>query len=163
LKVKDQTVTLGKLTFLPIDILDTAGQEEFQSLRDQVRNFLKVKYIRQGEGYIIVYSIINKASFDEVKVFIDQILTAKEIDDEDKKKAQELIPLVVVGNKCDLEDSRQVSFENLKQLSETYGGIKFYEASAKSRKNVDESFIDCAQQVFEKIKSKKGKQNCLIQ
>jgi GTPase SAR1 family protein len=62
-----------------------------------------------------------------------------------------------------LTDSRQVSLDSLKNLCETYGGIKYFEASAKSRINVDECFIDCATQVFEKIKSKGKDKKCLIQ
>merc|ERR1712072_954693 len=55
-----------------LDILDTAGLEEYSAMRDQ--------YMRTGQGFLIVYSIIARASFDEVASFRDQILRVKDAD-----------------------------------------------------------------------------------
>ncbi len=131
-----------------LDILDTAGQEEFHSLRDQ--------YIRQGDGYIIVYSVTNRQTFDEVVQFLEQIVESKELEDTTPEHLAAEIPIVLVGNKCDLEKERQITFEEGQQLADKYGKIQFYEASAKTRKNVHEIFLDCAVQVFEKVKKKKS-------
>jgi len=140
---------------LVLDILDTAGQEEFHTLRDQ--------YIRQGEGYIIVYSITNRPSFDEVEQFLDQIIQSTVDAEEVSPTLASQIPIVVVGNKCDLEDLRKISKEDLAALSEKYGKISTYETSAKTRKNVEECFIDCAKQVIVKVKSnKKKKKDCIM-
>ncbi|KAL9644656.1 hypothetical protein ABK040_015395 [Willaertia magna] len=136
-----------------MDILDTAGQEEFVTLRDQ--------YIRQGEGFVIVYSITNRNSFEEIESFIEHILHTKGIDEENYSNANKEVAIVIVANKCDLENDRVVSKEEGKDLCAKYGGISFYEASAKSRLFVDEIFMDCAQQVFLKLKKEKdGK--CLV-
>ena len=73
-----------------LDILDTAGQEEYSAMRDQ--------YMRTGQGFLIVYSIIARASFDEVSSFREQILRVKDADK---------VPMVICGNKVDLEADRQ--------------------------------------------------------
>ena len=76
-----------------MDILDTAGQEEFSSMQDE--------FFRQGKGFLLIYSIISKDSFEHAKTLRDKIKRAR--DDPDKKLA-----LVLCGNKCDLEIQRQV-------------------------------------------------------
>ena len=76
-----------------MDILDTAGQEEFSSMQDE--------FFRQGKGFLMVYSIISRESFEHTKVLRDKIKRAR--DDPDKPLA-----LVLVGNKCDLDIQRQV-------------------------------------------------------
>lgn len=109
-KIQDKGVVL--------DILDTAGQEEFHSLRDQ--------YIRRGEGFIIVYSVTSKSSFEEVTTLINQILSAKEVENYDKEPTlANYLPIVVVGNKCDLVKDRKVSTEEGQQLCNKFGGLKF--------------------------------------
>jgi small GTP-binding protein len=75
-----------------LDVLDTAGQEEYSAMREQ--------YMRTGEGFLLVYSITSKQSFDEITTFQQQILRVKDKD---------YFPMVVVGNKCDLEGEREVS------------------------------------------------------
>jgi small GTP-binding protein len=135
-----------------LDILDTAGQEEFHSLRDN--------YVRQGEGFVIVYSVDNKNSFDEVNKFIAQILSAKELDENDLEMAVQL-PIIIVGNKCDLVKERRISTQEGQELAKKYGGVKFIEASAKTKDNVEETFMDAARQVDEKVKSRK-KKDCLV-
>merc|ERR1712188_139359 len=74
-------VTIDDETCL-LDILDTAGQEEYSAMRDQ--------YMRTGQGFLIVYSITSRSSFDEVAQFRDQILRVKDADK---------VPIVIVGNK----------------------------------------------------------------
>lgn len=75
-----------------LDVLDTAGQEEYSAMREQ--------YMRTGEGFLLVYSINSRQSFDEISLFQQQILRVKDKD---------YFPMVVVGNKCDLENEREVS------------------------------------------------------
>src|SRR3954454_22928559 len=76
-----------------LDVLDTAGQEEYSAMREQ--------YMRTGEGFLLVYSITSRESFEEITTFQQQILRVKDKDS---------FPMVVVGNKCDLNDERQVSY-----------------------------------------------------
>jgi GTPase KRas len=75
-------------------VLDTAGQEEYSAMREQ--------YMRTGEGFLLVYSITSRQSFEEMVTFQQQILRVKDKD---------YFPIIVVGNKCDLESERQVSTE----------------------------------------------------
>ena len=75
-----------------LDVLDTAGQEEYSAMREQ--------YMRTGEGFLLVYSITSRTSFDEIPTFQQQILRVKDKD---------YFPVIVVGNKCDLEGERAVS------------------------------------------------------
>ena len=79
-----------------LDVLDTAGQEEYSAMREQ--------YMRTGEGFLLVYSINNRQSFEEIKTFQQQILRVKDKD---------YFPIIVVGNKCDLENERKVSREGV--------------------------------------------------
>lgn len=75
-----------------LDVLDTAGQEEYSAMREQ--------YMRTGEGFLLVYSITSRQSFEEILTFQQQILRVKDKD---------YFPIIVVGNKCDLESERQVT------------------------------------------------------
>jgi GTPase KRas protein len=105
-----------------LDILDTAGQEEYSAMREQ--------YMRTGEGFILVYSITNRASFEEMMTFYQQILRVKD---------QDHFPIVLVGNKSDLEQERVVSFQEGTELARKCQ-CKFIETSARYKVNIDEAF-----------------------
>ena len=75
-----------------LDVLDTAGQEEYSAMREQ--------YMRTGEGFLLVYSINSRQSFEEILTFQQQILRVKDRD---------YFPIIIVGNKCDLDSEREVS------------------------------------------------------
>jgi len=113
-----------------LDILDTAGQEEYTELREV--------YMRGGEGFIIVYSITDRKSFNEVIEFRDRTLRVK-----DKPS----VPMILVGNKADLENSRVVTKEEGQQLSEKLQ-IQFLETSALTGTNTNEIFSNIARQVL---------------
>ena len=87
-------------------------------------------------------------------------MSAKEITEDLIAEAAQECAVVLVGNKCDLVDQRKVTREEGEQLAKKYGGISFYESSAKTRVNVEEAFHDCARQVFQKVKNKNGKKKC---
>jgi small GTP-binding protein len=106
-----------------LDILDTAGQEEYSAMRDQ--------YMRTGQAFILVYSITDPSSFQDCQQIHEQLLRSVDSDE---------VPLVLVGNKCDLEEERGVSTQEGKQMAEKFGNCKFFEASAKDRLNVEECF-----------------------
>uniref|UniRef100_A0A3B4XUM5 RAP2B, member of RAS oncogene family n=3 Tax=Percomorphaceae TaxID=1489872 RepID=A0A3B4XUM5_SERLL len=75
-----------------LEILDTAGTEQFASMRDL--------YIKNGQGFILVYSLVNQQSFQDIKPMRDQII---------RVKRYERVPMILVGNKVDLEGEREVS------------------------------------------------------
>ncbi|ELP94561.1 hypothetical protein EIN_488760 [Entamoeba invadens IP1] len=103
-----------------LDLLDTAGQDEYSALRDQ--------YMRSGDGYVIVYSITSMASFLEANSFREQLFRVLE------KDFSEHIPIALCGNKCDLESERQVFTEDAKKVADDWK-ILFYETSAKNKTN----------------------------
>jgi GTPase KRas protein len=121
-------VTIDDNTCL-LDILDTAGQEEYSAMRDQ--------YMRTGQGFILVYAITSRSSFDEIASFREQIRRVK---DKDK------VPMILVGNKCDLETERQVTTSEGQELAKSFG-CPFFESSAKSRINVEESFYELVREI----------------
>lgn len=106
-----------------LDVLDTAGQEEYGAMREQ--------YMRTGEGFLLVYAITSRNSFEEVSTFHQQILRVKDKD---------YFPVVVVANKCDLEYERQVQANEGRELAKRFNA-QCIETSAKQRVNVDEAFI----------------------
>jgi len=115
-----------------LDILDTAGQEEYSAMRDQ--------YMRTGEGFLCVYSITCRSSFEEVAAFREQIARVK---DEDR------VPMVIAGNKADLESDRTVSAQEGADLARSFD-CPFYETSAKTRVNVEEAWYRLVREVRKK-------------
>ncbi|XP_070499963.1 ras-like protein 2 [Chironomus tepperi] len=107
-----------------LDILDTAGQEEFSAMREQ--------YMRSGEGFLLVFSVTDYASFEEIYKFHRQILRVKDRDE---------FPMLMVGNKSDLEAQRVVSIDKAQELSRQLK-IPYLECSAKVRINVDQAFTE---------------------
>ncbi|KAF9302533.1 Ras- protein Rap-1b [Podila epicladia] len=113
-----------------LEILDTAGTEQFTAMRDL--------YMKNGQGFILVFSIIAQATFDELAELHKQILRVKDTDS---------VPIVLVGNKCDLEEDRRVPRSEGDRLSVKWGGTPFYETSARDRINVDEVFYDLVRMI----------------
>ena len=75
-----------------IDILDTAGQEDYAVIRDN--------YFRTGEGFLCVFSVTDRETFDAMNDLREQIL---------RVKVDERIPIILIGNKVDLEDQRTIA------------------------------------------------------
>lgn len=112
-----------------LDILDTAGQEEYSAMREQ--------YMRTGEGFLLVYSIVDKNSFAEIQGFHSQILRVKDCD---------TFPMVLVGNKADLEADRQVPEQDRLDLEKSLR-VMSMETSAKLRVNVDPCFYNLVREI----------------
>ena len=121
-------VTIDNQTCL-LDILDTAGQEEYSAMRDQ--------YMRTGQGFLLVYAITSRGSFSEIVAFKEQILRVK---DKDR------VPMILVGNKSDLEPERQVTTGEGQDLARTFSS-PFMESSAKTRVNVEEAFFELVREI----------------
>jgi len=105
-----------------LDILDTAGQEEFSAMREQ--------YMRSGEGFLLVYSVADRSSFDELPRLHRQILRVKDRDE---------FPMLMIANKADLQHQRMVSTEEGQSLARQLK-VPYLECSAKLRMNVDVAF-----------------------
>ena len=130
-----------------LEILDTAGTEQFTAMRDL--------YMKNGQGFVLVYSITSQSTFNDLTELREQILRVKDTDQ---------VPMVLVGNKCDLEDDRVVGREQGGSLAHHWGSVTFLETSARRKINVDEVFFDLVRQVNRQMpeKSKKQKKKCLL-
>lgn len=104
-----------------IQIWDTAGQERF-------RNIAK-NYYQSSDGFIIVYDISNIDSFHTLDYWVEEI----------KENSQELSKMILVGNKCDLIEERQIKKEEGEAYAKKQKMI-FYEVSAKDGTNVNKAF-----------------------
>ena len=105
-----------------LQIWDTAGQERFRTIT--------TSYYKGAQAIIIVYDVTERDSFEHVKNWMADI----------DKFAKENVMKVLVGNKCDLEQKRIISYDQGKELAKRYN-IEFLETSAKDSLNIDELFI----------------------
>lgn len=123
-----------------LEILDTAGTEQFTAMRDL--------YMKNGQGFVLVYSITSQSTFNDLGELRDQILRVKDADD---------VPMVLVGNKSDLEDERVVGKDQGLNLARTWANVSFMESSAKAKINVSEIFYDLVRQINSKQPEKPEK------
>ncbi|KAH8983203.1 P-loop containing nucleoside triphosphate hydrolase protein [Lactarius akahatsu] len=92
-----------------------------------------LQYMRHGEGFLLVYSITDRDSFDSISAYHRQILRVKDT---------ESVPIVLVGNKCDLENERRID----------KNGCRFVETSAKLGLNVTGAFLDLVRRIRDRNK-----------
>ena len=131
LDIKVKTVQLDGRT-VKLQVWDTAGQERYRSVVNM--------HYRGSHGCIGVFDITNKDSFVELKENIEQVQELYEVNGG---------RIIIIGNKSDLEDQRQVSTEEAAQFAESIGCI-FMEASAKTARNVSTAFNLLAENLMEK-------------
>ena len=115
-----------------IQIWDTAGQEEFRSITRT--------YYKNSVCAIVVYDITRRETFDNVLAWIEDC----------KNNSPKTVFIVLVGNKCDLEDDRQVTTEEGEEFATKYG-LLFLETSAKTKKNVNEIFLKSLEFISKRI------------
>ncbi|KAI7814307.1 ras-related protein Rab-8B [Triplophysa rosa] len=125
---------------IKLQIWDTAGQERFRTIT--------TAYYRGAMGIMLVYDITNEKSFDNIKNWIRNI----------EEHASSDVERMILGNKCDMNDKRQVSKERGEKLAIDYG-IKFLETSAKSSTNVEEAFVTLAKDIMTRLNRKMNENN----
>ena len=136
---KTKIINEDSNTSIRMDIWDTAGQEKFRSLTRQ--------YYRDSQGAIIVFDITKKKTFDSLQTWIDDI---KDYSDKD-------IPIIIVGNKSDLIDEREVSENNINEfLNDKY---TYFEVSAKYGNNIDLAFNKIKKLILENRKMNNEEEN----
>lgn len=113
-----------------LEILDTAGIEQFTAMREL--------YIRNSEGFVLVYSVTDRNSFEELKTLRDQVVRLKD---------NFSVPIVLVGNKADLDDQRKVPTVEAQLQAKQWGNTAFFETSAKTSMNIDEVFAALVRQM----------------
>ena len=115
-----------------IQMWDTSGKENFRSITRA--------YYKNSVCALVVYDISSRDSFNNVSTWIEDC----------RNQSPKTIFMVLVGNKSDLADKRQVSTEEGQELAEKYG-LQFYETSAKTGDNVDAIFYNSADEIAKKI------------
>lgn len=98
-------------------------------------------YMRLGQGFLLVFSITSASSLRELIDLREQIV---------RTKNDPTFPMVLVGNKSDLEEERAVSRAKAFQLSQSWGNIPYYETSARRATNINEVFVDVCRQIIRK-------------
>ncbi|KAJ9611409.1 RAS2 protein [Cladophialophora chaetospira] len=126
-----------------VEIADTTRQEEYTGLLD--------RWIRNGEGFLLVYSITNRDSFERVRKFHRQVQSVK-----DHQREWQTVqgyrflangpPIMLVGNKSEQQHERQVSTQEGQVLANELG-CGFVETSCKNCVNVEKAFVDVVRMI----------------
>jgi len=124
--IDDKLVTL--------QIWDTAGQERFQSLG--------VAFYRGADACVLTFDLTDAKSFDNLESWMDEFLVHA------NPATPQTFPFVVLGNKSDLANKRQVSTSKAKSWCSTKNDIAYYETSAKEALNVEQAFQTIAKQAL---------------
>lgn len=119
---------------LKLQIWDTAGQERFRSVTRS--------YYRGAAGCILVYDITSRESYNHLSTWLNDA----------RALATSELAIVLVGNKIDLQEDREVTFLEASRFAQE-NDLIFLETSAKSGENVDEVFMKCAKTIVNKIES----------
>ncbi|XP_045164394.2 ras-related protein Rab-43-like [Mercenaria mercenaria] len=118
----------GKL--VKLQIWDTAGQERFRTITQS--------YYRSANGVIMAYDITKRTSFDSIPRWLDDV----------KRYAGPSIVQILIGNKRDLENMREVNFSEANSFAQHQNMIAHLETSAKENTNVDETFTKLAKELM---------------
>jgi len=118
-----------------IQLWDTAGQENYRSIARA--------YYKSAACAIVVYDITSRDSFNNVKEWINEC----------KNSASKTITFILIGNKSDLEEKREITQDEGRELAESFG-IQFFETSAKSGANVEQAFSESLFQIIKNIENK---------
>jgi small GTP-binding protein len=116
-----------------IKLWDTAGQERYKALTQN--------YFRNAEGVLLTFDVTNTDSFNNLKDWIGSIKTNME-------SKNIFLPLIIVGNKIDMEDAREINKEDAEKFVSD-NNYKYFETSAKTGEGVDDAIRDLVNQVLE--------------
>jgi len=128
---------------IKLQIWDTAGQESFRSITRS--------YYRGAAGALLVYDITRRDTFNHLTSWLDDA----------RQHANSNMTIMLIGNKCDLEQRRAVTFEEGQQFANEHG-LVFLETSAKTAANVEEAFINTARKIYEKIQQVRAASRAVV-
>ena len=137
-RVKTMTLKSGKV--VKLQIWDTAGQDRFRAITKN--------YYKGANGIILIYDVTSIQTYENVKNWITQI----------REEASPNVIIYIAGNKIDLEEERKIKTEEGQKLAEELG-LPFFETSAKTGVNINESFEDLVEkidEVYSKLEEKTG-------
>jgi len=117
---------------IKLQIWDTAGQERFRTIT--------TSYFRGAQGILLVYDVTDRTTFTSIRNWVAQIQMHADVN----------VNKILIGNKCDMQDQRVVSYEEGEQLAKEYN-IHFFETSAKQDQNVEKAFITIATDVKDRL------------
>ena len=115
---------------MKIQLWDTAGQERFRTIAKS--------YYKGAHGIVLIYDVTVKKTYDNIRKWLNQI----------KNEASRRISIILVGNKIDCDDKREVTKEEGQKLADS-NQLPFYEASAKESININECFQDLIEKIDE--------------
>ena len=124
-------------TPVKLQIWDTAGQERFKTITSS--------YYKGAHGVMLIFDITSKDSFDEMESWLEEV----------NKHTDENLVRLLIGNKSDLDDNREVSYEDAKDFASLYK-MNYIETSAKNSSNVEKSFVEMAKMIRERLLEEKG-------
>lgn len=120
-----------------LEILDTAGTEQFSSLRDL--------YIKNGQCFLVVYNLTSRQTFCDIRNMRDNIMKIKGL----SQRAEKSVPIVLVGNKADLAIAghREVDRQESENLAAQWC-CPYMETSARDDVGVSEAFLEAVRQLL---------------
>ena len=133
---KSKPLKIGN-TIVKVTVFDTAGQEKYKGI---VKSFYN-----KANGVILAFDLTDKESFSRIDYWVEELK---------QHKGSEELYIVLVGNKKDRNEERQVSYEEALKFAEdnNFGG--YFEVSAKTGEGINELFIDVAKGALKKVLDK---------
>jgi Ras-related protein Rab-10 len=129
---------------LKLKIWDTAGQEIYHSMA--------LNCLKNVLGIIYIFDVTNKNTLNSINKWVKEV---------NETIMADKLPSFLVGNKIDLEEDREVSQEEGENLAEQYG-FKYMETSAKTNKNINELFIELAEDIYNNFKNEFPQPNIIL-
>ena len=139
----NKEITLKNGTKIKLNIIDTAGQENYKAL--------SASYIKNADGVLFVFAFDDKKSFEDISGWITNFKENSKVDFSEK------LPAYLVGNKCDLD--LVIDKEDIEKLKTEHKFFGYIETSAKEGNNINEVFQNMGEMFIQIYGKRKNKQN----
>ena len=139
----NKEITLKNGTKIKLNIIDTAGQENYKAL--------SASYIKNADGVLFVFAFDDQKSFEDISEWINNFKENSSLDFSEK------LPAYLVGNKCDLD--LVIDKEDIEKLKTEHKFFGYIETSAKEGNNINEVFQNMGEMFIQIYGKRKNKQN----